>query len=112
MTTIANLLLQSLAVFITAYLLQAGVVVRDFFTAIVVVVVLGIINTLIKPLIFILTLPINILTLGLFTFIINGLVILLVSAFVPGFAVKNILWAILFSLILSLISSILHSLTK
>jgi putative membrane protein len=107
-----NLLIQSLAVFITAYLLRSGIKIDNFFTAVIVAVVLGIINMLIKPLIFLLTLPINILTLGLFTFVINGLVILLVSVFVPGFNVGNIWWAIIFSLVLSLVSSFLHSLTK
>jgi putative membrane protein len=112
MGLIINLLLQALAVFITGYLLQAGVVVGNFTTALLVAVVLGIANILVKPIIFLLTLPLNILTLGLFTFIINGLIILLVSNLVSGFYVKNIWWAILFSLVLSLVSSFLNSLSK
>jgi putative membrane protein len=112
MGIIVNLIIQALSVFITAYLLQAGVLVKDFMTAVIVAVVLGIANVLVKPILFILTLPLNILTLGLFTFILNGLMILLVSVFVSGFSVKNIWWAILFSVILSIVSSILNSLAK
>ncbi|MDH7476103.1 MAG: phage holin family protein [Microgenomates group bacterium] len=105
------LIINGLAVFITAYLLP-GVVVKDFFTAIVVAVILGIINALIKPVLIILTLPLNILTLGLLTFVINGFLILLTSALVPGFNVKSLLTAIIFSLILSIISSFLRWLSK
>ena len=112
MTIIANLLVKSLAVFITAYVLQAGVKIDSFITAIVFSVVLGLVNVLIKPFLFLFTLPLNILTLGLFTFIVNGLVILITSAFIPGFSVINIWWAILFSLILSLVNSFLTTLTK
>lgn len=111
MSLLINLLISSLAIFVTAYLLP-GVRLKDFFTAVVVAIVLGIVNTIIKPIIIILTLPFNILTLGLFTFIINGLMILLTSAGVPGFSIKNIWWAILFSIILSLVNWLLHFLTK
>ncbi|MDE2590515.1 MAG: phage holin family protein [Patescibacteria group bacterium] len=93
----------------TAYLLP-GVQVQSFLTAIVVAVVLGIVNAVLKPILFILTLPVNILTLGLFTFILNGLIILLVSAVVPGFKVNGLLWAVLFSIILSLINGFLSAL--
>jgi len=78
MGIIINLLLSSIAVIISAYILP-GVHVANFLTAVVVAIVLGIINAVIKPVLLILTLPINILILGIFTFIINGLLILLVS---------------------------------
>ncbi len=112
MQLIINLLVNGFAVFITAYLLLAGIHVDSFLTAIIVAVVLGIVNTILKPILIILTLPVNILSLGLFTFIINGLMILLTSYFVRGFLVKNIWWAILFSLVLTIVNWFLHALSK
>ncbi len=112
MQLIINLLINGFAVLITAYLLSGGVHVNSFFTAIIVSIVLGITNTILKPILLILTLPINILTLGLFTFIINGLMIKLTSYFVPGFTVANIWWAIFFSLVLSIVNWFLSTLSK
>ena|SRR5260221_9218135 len=109
MQILINLILSTFAVLITAKILP-GVHIHDFLTAIIVAVVLGIINAVIKPILFFLTLPINILTLGLFTFFINGLLVLLVSTIVPGFHVDNIFWAILFSLILSIVNWFISSL--
>ena len=106
-----NLLLSAVAVFITAHLLP-GVHVSNFWTSIIVAVVLGIVNAILKPILFFLTLAITLLTLGLFSFIINGLLVLLVSAFVPGFRVDNFLWAILFSIILSVVNWFISSLKQ
>lgn len=106
-----NLLVNGFAVFATSYVLS-GVHVQNFLTAIIVAVVLGIVNTLIKPVLLILTLPLTIVTLGLFAVILNGILILLTSAIVPGFKVDSILWAILFSLVLSIVNWFLHLLTK
>lgn len=111
MQFIINLLINGFAVFVTAYLLP-GVHIKDFFTAILVSIVLGIANALVKPILVILTLPITIITLGIFYFVINGLLILLTSAIVPGFSVQNLWWAILFSVALSLVNWLLHSLSK
>lgn len=108
MNILINLLLSTLAVIISAYVLP-GVHVSSFLTAMVVAIVLGILNAVIKPLLVLLTLPITIMTLGLFTFIINGIVILLVSSLVPGFQVDGFGWAILFSIVLSLVSYIISS---
>ena len=57
---------------------------------------MGIVNAILKPILVILTLPINILTLGLFTLVINAILVLLVSSFVPGFHVDGFLWALVF----------------
>ena len=108
MQAIINLILSAIAVVISAYVLP-GVHVNNFWTAIVVAVVLGILNAIIKPILLVLTLPINILTLGLFTFIINGIVILLVSSIVPGFKVDGFLWAILFSFVLSIVNGVISA---
>lgn len=111
MNILIYLLVNGLAVYVASYILP-GVHVADFFTAITVAVILGIVNVIIKPILFLLTLPINILTLGLFTLVINGLMILLVSRLVPGFRVDSFLWAIVFSFVLSFISSFFNWIRK
>ncbi len=98
-----NLVLSGIAVLISAYVLP-GVMIDGFFTALVVAVILSIVNTFIRPLVMILTLPINILTLGLFSLVINALMVMLVTVIVPGFKVDGILWAIVFSIVLSLVN--------
>lgn len=92
-------LLSALAIMVAAYLLP-GVKIDGFFPAMVAAVVIGLINAFIKPILIILTLPINILTLGLFTLIINAFLVMLASALVPGFDVTGFGWAILFSIVL------------
>ncbi|MFH0773362.1 MAG: phage holin family protein [bacterium] len=106
-----NLLINGLAVYVTARILP-GVSVDTFITAIIVSVVLGVVNTFLKPILFILTLPATILTLGLFTFVINALMVYLVATFVHGFHVNGFWSALCFSLVLSLVSWILRGLTK
>lgn len=109
MNFILKLLINGLAVFITGYILQ-GVHIDSFVTALIVAVVLGVINVFLKPILFILTLPVNIMTLGLFTFILNALLIMLTTTIVPGFTVDNFWWALLFSFVLSLINGFLQAL--
>lgn len=106
MSILINWLVSGLAILVTAYLLP-GVHVLSFTSALVAAVVLGVINAFIKPILIILTLPINILTLGLFTFVINALVIILTANLVPGFKVDGFWWALAFSVVLSLINSFL-----
>ncbi len=107
MALIINWLVTALAVLIAAYLLP-GVSVRSFFSALLVALVLGLINAILRPILVILTLPITVVTLGLFILVINALLVLLTSAIVPGFDVRNFWWALLFSLIFSIVSFILH----
>lgn len=104
MQILVSLILSVLAVLISAYVLP-GVKVDGVFTALVVAVVLSVVNTFIKPLVVLLTLPINIMTLGLFSLVINALMVMLVAAVVPGFQVDGILWAVVFSIVLSVIST-------
>lgn len=108
MKFLINLLLNSLAVFVSAYILP-GVEVKDFTTAVIVAIVLGIVNALIKPVFIILTLPVTILSLGIFAIFINAIMILLVSAIVPGFKVNGLAWAFVFGVMLSIVTSVLHS---
>lgn len=84
-----------------------GVQVDDFWTALIFAVVLAVLNVFAKPLLVILTLPVTILTLGLFLFVINTLIVLLASRVVDGFRIANFWWGLLFSLLLSLIMSVL-----
>ncbi|MCX2719093.1 phage holin family protein [Lentiprolixibacter aurantiacus] len=111
MNFILKLLLSALAVVVLANILP-GVSVDSYLTAVIVALVLSLLNFLVKPLLIIFTLPITILTLGLFLLVINALIILLADALVNGFAVSSIWWALLFSLLLSLLNSILHSFLK
>jgi len=97
-------LISALAIVVAAYLLP-GVTV-DLVGAIILAVVLGLINTFIKPILFWLTLPINILTLGIFSLIINALLIMLAGYFVPGFSVSGFWSAFFFSILLSLINAV------
>ena len=82
------LLVNGFTIFVAAQVLS-GVHVNNFFTAIVVAVILGIVNTLIKPILVLLTLPLTVLTFGLFAFIINAFMVLVVSRIVPGFEVDG-----------------------
>ena len=85
----------------------SGIHIDTFWTAIVFAVVLAILNIFIKPLIILFTLPVTILTLGLFLFVINAIVVLLASRFVDGIRIDGFWWALLFSLILSIVTSVL-----
>ncbi|MGC3942964.1 MAG: phage holin family protein [Chryseolinea sp.] len=105
MDMILRFLLSGLAVLLTGYLLP-GVYVEHFGYALLVAIVLSIVNVLVKPLLVIFTIPITILTLGLFLLVINALMIMLVDALTPGFRVDGFWWALAFSLILSLINGI------
>ncbi len=108
MSVLLAIVINTIAVFVTGYILP-GIHLHSFWTAVVVSIILGIVNAILRPIIFILTLPINILTLGLFSFVIMGLLVYLVSAIVPGFTVDNFGWAILFALIVALINWFLWS---
>ena len=111
MSLIVNLLVNGLAVFITAYILP-GVNVQNYVVALIVAVVLGLVNTFLRPLLILLTLPVTVITFGLFIFVINALLILIVANLVPGFTVDSFWWAVAFSLVLSVVGSFLNSLAK
>src|SRR5258708_35250265 len=106
MNLVLHLFVNTLAVLTGSYLLK-GVKVDSVTTAVVVAIVLGLINTFIKPILVLLTIPITILTLGLFLLVINALMILLTAHLVPGFRVENIWWAMGFSVIIAVVSSFL-----
>jgi putative membrane protein len=97
----------TVSVMVTAYVIP-GVTVRSFMSALWVALLLGIVNMLLRPFLILITLPINILTLGLFTFVINGLIILLVSSVVKGFQVSGFWIAVLFSIVLSIVNYVMN----
>ena len=101
-----SILVNAVAVFLAAYLLR-GVTVNNFWTALLTAVVLAIVNAVIKPILVILTIPITILTLGLFILVINALLLMLVDALLPGLKIKNFGWALLFGVVLSIINALL-----
>lgn len=107
MMLIVHWLIMTVSVMIAAYVIP-GVTVSNFFSALWVALFLGIVNLLLKPLLILITLPINILTLGLFTFVINGLIILLASSVVKGFQVSGFWVAVLFSIVLSIINFLMN----
>jgi putative membrane protein len=111
MKFILRLLLSALAVVLLANILP-GVHVATYGIAILVALVISLLNLLVKPLLVILTLPVTILTLGLFLLVINALIILLASSLVSGFNVDGFWWALLFSLLLSILQSILFTVLK
>lgn len=111
MNIITNWLLSGVAIIISAYVLP-GVSVNGFMTALVLAVVLGAINAILKPFLLFITLPINIITLGLFTFVINAFLIKLAGAIVPGFAVDSFWWAMLFAITLSIVSWVIGRFDK
>jgi putative membrane protein len=111
MNWIIRFLLNGLAVVLTAYLLP-HVGVTGYGTALIVALVLSIANIVVKPILIVLTIPITILTLGLFLLVINALIILLVDYLVDGFYVDGFWWALLFSLIMSVFNSLFDDLTK
>lgn len=111
MKFILRILLSALAVIILANVLP-GISVDTYITAILVAVVLSLLNFLVKPILVILTLPVTIVTFGLFLLIINAIIILMAGYFVDGFQVNGIIWGVIFSLLLSFLQSILFSLLK
>lgn len=110
MSLLIRWLIAAAAVMLASYVVP-GVTLTSFWTAILVALVLGIINVFLKPLLVLLTLPINILTLGLFTLVINALLVLLASSIVTGFSIDGFWTAVLFSIVLSVVSFFLNKLS-
>jgi putative membrane protein len=106
MSLLIRLITSTIAILIAGYLLD-GVIVSNLTSAIIAAIVLGFLNAFVRPVLQILALPITILTLGLFYFVINILMIYLAAAIVDGFAIANLISAILFALIVAIISGIL-----
>lgn len=104
----AKWLMLTAAVLLSAYIIQ-GITVTGFVSAFFAAAAIGVLNLFFKPILFILTLPINIVTFGLFTFVINALVLKMASGLIPGFVVKGFWAAVFGALIISIVNWLLNS---
>lgn len=111
MQILVRWIVSALVILISAYFLP-GVHVLDFITALAIAVVLGIINAILRPILIILTLPITLITFGLFLLVINALLIMLTTYIVPGFRVDSFWWALLFGLIVSIFNAVVSMIFK
>jgi len=112
MRFIIRVLITALAVWVADYFLSGVHISSDAKTIIIVALVLALLNTFIKPILVILTIPVTIVTLGLFLLIINALMVKWADSLIEGFTVNGWWPAILFSLIVSLVSALLNGLAK
>lgn len=106
---LAQLIVNALAFYITAYLVE-GVTISGWQALLAVSVVWGILTLILKPILVILTLPINIITLGLFTFVINAMLIMIMSNIVHGFKVESFGTALMAAVVLALVNMVLSRL--
>ena len=102
-------LVNAVALVAVAYLLP-GISVAGFGTALIAALVLGLVNAVIKPILILLTLPVTLLTLGLFIFVINGLLFWFVGSFIDGFVVSGFWWGMLGAIAFSIVSWALSAL--
>ena len=111
MQILIALVLNAAALMLTAYVVP-GFKVDNFTTAVLAAIVLGVVNTFIKPVLAFISLPITLITLGLFAFVINAVVLFIVSAVVPGLTIDGWIPAILGAIVLAVVSTVLSSLMK
>jgi putative membrane protein len=109
MRFLARLVLNGLAIIIAAWLLP-GIHITGTIPALVAGVILGFVNAIVRPVIFFLTLPLTLLTLGLFIFVVNAICFGLTAWLVPGFSVDGFWWALVGALLVSVVSWILNGL--
>lgn len=108
MNLIIRLLITAVAAYLLAYVLS-GVRFDGFSSTIVFALVLGLLNLIVKPILKLLGLPLTIITLGLFSLVINAIVIMIADYFVDGMTVDGFWWALIFSIVLSLVTSVFES---
>ena len=102
---IRNFILAAIAIAITVYLLPGAVISGNYFVTLgLVTLLLAIVNALIRPVVSFLAIPINVLTLGLFSIVINGLMIWIVDRVLSGFSISSFVTAILFGVVLSIVN--------
>ena len=105
---LVGILINSVSIYIASRILS-GVELKNFWSAIWVALALGLVNAFVKPIVVLFSLPLTVITLGLFAFVINALMIMLVDMFIDSFKIKNFGWALAFSIVVSVISSVLAS---
>jgi putative membrane protein len=111
MRLIGELLINVISLLVVEYVVP-GFVLANLETAFVAAIVIGVVNTFIRPILQIIALPISILTLGIFAFLVNVALLWAVSFIVPGFEISSFLTAAIASIVLSLVSAFLHKLAK
>ncbi|EJC62038.1 phage holin family protein [Alcaligenes ammonioxydans] len=109
MTLLLVWILNAVALLVVAYILP-GITVASFGSALIAALVLGLLNTLVKPLLIVLTLPITIVTLGLFLLVLNALVFWFAGSILKGFQVEGFWWAVIGAIVYSLVSGLLSGL--
>ena len=100
-----RLVISAIAIIISSFLLS-GVAVEDYLAALIVAAFLAILNSTVRPLLIVLTIPVTIFTLGLFLLVINALMVMIAAYFIDSFVVVNFWWALAFSLILSVLNGL------
>lgn len=104
MYLILRWILNTLALFVVAYLLDPHIHYRSWVTLAIAALVLGLLNAIVRPVLFLLTLPLTILTLGLFLLVLNAVMLEITSALVPGFRIESFGWAIVAAVVLAIVS--------
>ncbi len=107
-----NWIVSALVILVVAYVLPmlgVGVSVSDFVVALKVALVLGLVNAIIRPIVLFFTLPLTVLTLGLFVFVVNALMVMLTASFINGFSVSGFISALIFSLALSFVNGLVKN---
>lgn len=107
MTFVVNWLINAAALYITARLLP-GIEIAGMGALLIAALVVGLINAVIRPVLLLITLPITVITLGLFYFVLNGLLLYLAAVLTPGFTLDGFLTAVLGALVLSIVATLLH----
>lgn len=108
---IRNLLINTISIFAVSYILS-GIQVDSFITALIVAVVMAVLNVTLKPLLILITIPLTIITFGLFLLVVNVLVLYAAAALIDGFQIAGFWWAIAFSLLVSFINGVLFGSDK
>ena len=108
MKFLIKIILSSFSVIVADWLLK-GVHIEDYLTSVLVAFVLAVLNMILKPILIFLTIPITVITLGLFLLVINAVIALVASDIVPGFTIDGFWWAVAFSLIVSVLNSIINA---
>jgi putative membrane protein len=103
-----KLVLNAAALFAAAYLLRGGVYIKDFTRAVIVALVLAFLNSTLGAILKFITLPITFLTLGLFSLVINAVILMIAEYFIEGFKIKSFVWALVLAAVLALFNGVLH----
>jgi putative membrane protein len=103
---LVNLLINTISIFAVSYILS-GIQIDSFVTALIVAVVLAVLNVTLKPLLILITIPLTVITFGLFLLVVNVLVLYAADALIGGFHIAGFWWALAFSILVSLVNSIL-----